>query len=136
MEKLFVREFLIEDSDTIHNLEVKIDYIVGSGQHTNSHISESRNYLFQAPITFYVQKQQWDLAPGFENGNNSRFNRILNVECLSCHNSMPKMMGTSHLKFQEVGRGIDCETVSWSRRATLQLTYKRSIRRRNRQNNC
>lgn len=108
-DKLFIREFKVETGDTIHQLEVQIDYIVGSGQHTNSHLFAQNGYVYQAPITFYVQKQQWDLAPGFENGNNTRFSRLLNSECISCHNSMPKMEQNTDFKFKSIGKGIDCE---------------------------
>ncbi|MBR9860871.1 hypothetical protein GYB22_09010 [bacterium] len=108
-DSLFIKEFRLNDGDTTHQLEVFIDYIVGSGQHTNSHIYRNGNFLFQAPLTYYVQEGKWDLPPGYENGNNSRFNRILNVECLSCHNAMPKMLDESQFSFASVGSGIDCE---------------------------
>ena len=107
--KLFIKEFRLSNQDTIHQLDVQINYIVGSGQHTNSHLFSEQGYLFQAPITFYVQEQKWDLAPGFENGNNARFSRILNSECVSCHNAMPKLTVGSDYKFTQIGKGIDCE---------------------------
>ena len=108
-EELYIQEFRLKGKDTVHQLDVGIDYIVGSGQHTNSHIIEKNGYVYQAPITFYVQKGKWDLAPGFENGNNSRFDRLLNVECMSCHNAMPEMVGKSQTHFETIGTGIDCE---------------------------
>ena len=108
-DKLYIKEYRLVQGDTTHILDVHIDYIVGSGQHTNSHLFTHNGYVFQAPITFYVQEQKWDLAPGFEGGNNSRFNRILNSECISCHNAMPKLEGKSDFKFTDIGRGIDCE---------------------------
>ena len=107
--KLFIKEFRLSNQDTIHQLDVQINYIVGSSQHTNSHLFSEQGYLFQAPITFYVQEQKWDLAPGFENGNNARFSRILNSECVSCHNAMPKLTVGSDYKFTQIGKGIDCE---------------------------
>jgi hypothetical protein len=108
-DKLYIKEYRLAQGDTTHTLDVHINYIVGSGQHTNSHLFTHNGYVFQAPITFYVQEQKWDLAPGFEGGNNTRFNRILNSECISCHNAMPKMHGESDFKFTDIGRGIDCE---------------------------
>ena len=108
-EKLYIKEYRLSDTDTTYQLTKEINYIVGSGQHTNSHLLEKNGYIYQAPITFYVQKQKWDLAPGFEGGNNSRFNRILNSECISCHNSMPKLEDNSQFKFTSIGNGIDCE---------------------------
>ena len=108
-EKLFIKEFRLEGRDTTHQKTVLINHIVGSGQHTNSHLFTENGYVYQAPITYYVQEGKWDLAPGFENGNNSRFNRILNSECISCHNSMPKLAAGSDYKFEKIGNGIDCE---------------------------
>lgn len=108
-DKLYIKEYRLANGDTTHVLDVHINYVVGSGQHTNSHLFTHNGYIFQAPITFYVQEGKWDLAPGFENGNNSRFSRILNSECISCHNAMPKLAENSDFKFTKIGRGIDCE---------------------------
>lgn len=108
-DSLFFLEFRIENGDTVFKREEKIKYIVGSGQHTNSHIWESNGYLFQAPMTFYTQKKKWDLPPGFENGNNTRFNRIIGLECMSCHNGYPKFTEGSENNYSFVKNGIDCE---------------------------
>ncbi|MBL7924006.1 MAG: tetratricopeptide repeat protein [Bacteroidia bacterium] len=108
-EELFFLEFRLEGKDTVYRREEKIAYIVGSGQHTNSHIWESNGYLFQAPLTFYTQKGKWDLPPGFEQGNNTRFNRLIGLECMSCHNAYPEFAAGSENKFKAVKNGIDCE---------------------------
>jgi tetratricopeptide (TPR) repeat protein len=108
-DSLYFLEYRIEDGDTVFKREEKIKYIVGSGQHTNSHIWESNGYLYQAPMTFYTQKKKWDLPPGFENGNNTRFNRIIGLECMSCHNGYPKFEEGSENKYSFVKNGIDCE---------------------------
>ncbi len=106
---LYIKEFRLENGDTVHSRIEKVSYIIGSGQHTNSHLLDINGYLFQAPITFYTQTQKWDLAPGFENGANSRFNRIIASECLTCHNHLPTQQVGSENKFLEVPRGIECE---------------------------
>ena len=108
-DSLYVMEFRLEGKDTVHKLVQKIDYIIGSGQHTNSHIFSSNGYLYQAPITFYTQKRKWDLAPGFENGTNTRFSRLIENECMSCHNGLPDFVANSQNKYLTVKRGIDCE---------------------------
>lgn len=108
-DSLFFREFRIEGRDTTHFREEKIDYIVGSGQHTNSHIWVSNGYAYQAPITFYTQKGIWDLPPGFEKGNNSGFNRKIGLECMSCHNGLPDFQLGSSNKYNLIKQGIDCE---------------------------
>jgi tetratricopeptide (TPR) repeat protein len=106
---LFICEFRLEGKDTIYKRTEKADYIVGSGQHTNSHILNVNGFLYQMPMTFYAQKGQWDLPPGFENGFNSRFTRQIGLECLACHNSLPKFEAGSENKFTQVPNGIGCE---------------------------
>lgn len=107
---LFVREFRLEDGDTVHKRVQQIQYIIGSGQHTNSHIYNVNGYLYQAPFTYYTQDGKADLPPGFEDGANSRFSRIIGLECMSCHNAMPTnfQLGSDN-KFNSVPMGIDCE---------------------------
>ena len=108
-DSLFITEFRLNGRDTIHKRREHINYIVGSGQYTNSHIWSSNGYLYQAPITFYTQKQQWDLAPGFEGGASTRFNRIIQSECMTCHNGLPGFEQQSLNKYTNVKTGIDCE---------------------------
>lgn len=105
----YIKEFRLEGKDTIHKRVEKVSYIVGSGQHTNSHMMIENGYVNQLPITFYTQKQQWDLAPGFEKGANSRFGRIIELECMSCHNAYPNIDPSSQNKFLTIKKGIDCE---------------------------
>lgn len=108
-DSLYVKEFRIEGNDTTFSRTELISYIVGSGQHTNSHICNFNGYLFQAPITFYTQQRKWDMAPGFEGGFNSRFSRTIGLECMSCHNGLPQPDKSSFNKFISVPTGIDCE---------------------------
>jgi hypothetical protein len=108
-DSLFVREYRLKGKDTIHSRTEQINYIVGSGQHTNSHIMNVNGYLHQAPVTFYTQRGKWDLPPGFENGSNSRFGRKIELECISCHNGYPEMVDGSENKYTAVPNGIDCE---------------------------
>ncbi|MEO8148240.1 MAG: hypothetical protein ABI723_11405, partial [Bacteroidia bacterium] len=108
-DSLKFREFRLEGKDTTHKRTETINYIVGSGQHTNSHIFNTNGYLHQAPMTFYTQRGQWDLPPGFENGMNTRFNRNIGLECMTCHNGFPQMVEGSENKYSFVANGIDCE---------------------------
>ena len=108
-DSLYIMEFRLEGKDTVHKRVQKIDYIVGSGQHTNSHLFSINGYIYQAPITFYTQKHKWDLAPGFEKGANSRFQRMIESECMTCHNGYSDFNPESENKFASVKTGIDCE---------------------------
>ncbi|MBI3511990.1 MAG: tetratricopeptide repeat protein [Bacteroidetes bacterium] len=106
---MFICEFRLKGKDTTYKRTEKVNYIVGSGQHTNSHMYNVNGYIFQMPMTFYTQKGQWDLPPGFENGFNSRFSRQIGLECMSCHNSLPGFVKGSENKFDSIPNGIGCE---------------------------
>jgi len=108
-DSLCILEYRLLGKDTVHKRMEKVSYIVGSGQHTNSHIININGYLHQAPITFYTQKGKWDLAPGFEKGMSSRFDRKIELECISCHNGYPNLVEGSYNKYNNVQLGIDCE---------------------------
>ncbi len=102
-------EYRLQGRDTVYKRQETVNFIVGSGQHTNSHIQSVNGYLNQMPMTFYTQKQQWDLPPGFEDGHNSRFMRKIGLECMSCHNNYPEFVLGSENKFTSVPEGINCE---------------------------
>lgn len=104
-----IMEFRLKGKDTIFKRIEKVDYIIGSGQHTNSHIYNSNGYLYQMPMTFFSQKKQWDFPPGFENGFNTHFSRKIGLECISCHNAIPDFVKGSENKFNSLPEGINCE---------------------------
>lgn len=108
-DSLFFNEYKIQEKDTIHSRTEQVNFIIGSGQHTNSHILNINGYLHQMPMTYYTQKKQWDLPPGFENGYNTHFSRKIGLECMSCHNGFPNFVMGSENKFESVPMGIDCE---------------------------
>lgn len=108
-DSMKIMEFRLKGKDTVYKRIEKVDYIVGSGQHTNSHIQSVNGYLNQMPMTFYTQKGQWDLPPGFEGGFNTRFSRKIGLECMSCHNSLPGFVEGSENKFTSIPEGVSCE---------------------------
>jgi tetratricopeptide (TPR) repeat protein len=108
-DSMKILEFRLEGKDTVYKRIETVDYVIGSGQHTNSHIFNTNGYLHQMPMTFYTQQEKWDLPPGFEGGFNTRFGRKIGLECMSCHNALPGFVLGSENKFTEVPNGIDCE---------------------------
>ena len=82
-DTLKVKEFRKSGNNIIHERVEVVNYVVGSGQHTNSHIYLSNDYAFQIPFTYYTQDGRFDFPPGFEDGNNSRFDRKAGLECIS-----------------------------------------------------
>jgi tetratricopeptide (TPR) repeat protein len=108
-DQMKIMEFRLKGKDTVFKRVENVDYIIGSGQHTNSHIRNLNGYLYQMPMTFFSQKKQWDFPPGFENGFNTHFNRKIGLECMSCHNALPDFVEGSENKFNAVPEGINCE---------------------------
>ena len=108
-DSLYFKEWRLENKDTIHSRTEQVNFIVGSGQHTNSHLQSVNGYINQMPMTYYTQKKHWDLPPGFENGFNTHFTRKIGLECMSCHNAYPDFVLGSENKYKSVPTGIDCE---------------------------
>lgn len=108
-EKLMIMEFRLQEGDTVHQRTQQVDYIVGSGNHTNSHLFMLNGYAYQIPFTYYTQVQKFDLPPGYDGGHNSRFGRSLGLECISCHNGLPQLVPGSENKYLSMPEGIDCE---------------------------
>ena len=110
-EELYLKEFRLSKNkkDTLYQRIEKINYIIGSGQHTNSHLMEVNGYVHQMPLTFYTQKGEWHLPPGFENGGNTSYDRSIEVECMTCHNGFADYVEGSKNKYSFVPEGIDCE---------------------------
>lgn len=108
-EKLFFKEWKMNGKDTVFKRTEQVNYIIGSGQHTNSHLQSVNGYMNQMPMTFYAQKHKWDLPPGFEEGHNTRFTRKIGLECMSCHNAYPDFVLGSENKYNSVPEGINCE---------------------------
>ncbi|MBT3571645.1 MAG: hypothetical protein HN498_04720 [Flavobacteriales bacterium] len=108
-DSLYIKEFRLNGKDTTHQLIKKVDYKIGSGQHTNSHLFEVNGYVHQMPYTYYTQDKLADLPPGFEDGQNTRFSREIGLECMSCHNAHPNHESGSLNKYNSIPQGIDCE---------------------------
>jgi tetratricopeptide (TPR) repeat protein len=108
-DSLYFNEYRLQKNDTVFSRTEQVNYIIGSGQHTNSHLQNVNGYISQMPMTFYTQKKHWDLPPGFENGFNSHFTRKIGLECMSCHNAYPEFVIGSENKYTSIPTGIDCE---------------------------
>ena len=66
-DSLYINEFRIQKNEPLYSRKEQVNFIIGSGQHTYSHLQINNGYLNQMPMTYYTQKKKWDLPPGFEN---------------------------------------------------------------------
>ena len=60
-----------------------VHYVIGSGRNGFSYLTEHDGYLFQTPISWYSQKEHWDVSPGFDADRLT--GRPVSGDCLFCH---------------------------------------------------
>ena len=91
--------------------EAEVQFVLGSGSQGIGYLIERDGFLFQSPISWYVRKQQWDLAPGYEQMN-AHFDRPVASTCLYCHaNRVEPVAGTINRYRPPIfqGHAIGCE---------------------------
>lgn len=65
----------------------KLEYYIGSGAHGRGYLYRYGEMFFQAPVAYYTNRQQWDMAPGFEKEHGIFLGRKIEQPCLFCHAS-------------------------------------------------
>jgi Flp pilus assembly protein TadD len=91
--------------------EAEVRFALGSGHEGIGYLVERDGFLFQSPISWYVRKRQWDLAPGYERMN-AHFDRPVASTCLYCHaNRALPVAGTINRYRPPIfqGHAIGCE---------------------------
>jgi hypothetical protein len=91
--------------------EEAVRYVIGSGNHAISYFIQHDGILTLAPITWYTQKNGWDVSPGFNTGA-TRFERPIAAGCLFCHtNRVDPEPDTTNSFRQPIfhGYAIGCE---------------------------
>lgn len=80
------RERLLDPSgQTVAEQIEEIAYGVGSGRRGRTFLFQRDGMLYQSPISWYTQRRDWDLAPGYAAGNHERFDRKTTQQCFFCH---------------------------------------------------
>jgi tetratricopeptide (TPR) repeat protein len=88
----------------------RIEYIMGSGVRGRSYLMAHDGYLFQSPISWFSQKNAWDLSPGFEHFYPP--DRVVERLCLFCHANQVQPIGHTRNRYQEPifqGFAVGCE---------------------------
>jgi hypothetical protein len=68
---------------SVVELAQEVRWVIGSGTKGYSYLAERDGYLLQTPISWYAQKQRWDLSPGFV--PSALTGRVVPASCLFCH---------------------------------------------------
>jgi Flp pilus assembly protein TadD len=104
-------ERLSADGEVLFTTMHAATYAVGSGQHGRSYLIDRDGWLFLSPITWYPQKQRWDLSPGYE-ARNQHFTRPITTECLFCHTNFADHVPETVNRYRPPifrGHAIGCE---------------------------
>ncbi|MBL7977518.1 MAG: tetratricopeptide repeat protein [Bacteroidetes Order II. Incertae sedis bacterium] len=108
-DSLYQREYQKDAAGkVIHERIHRADYVVGSGNATRSYMMNVNGYVTEMPLTWYVKRAKWDMSPGYTQ-RNERFERPINLECMTCHNNFSPGTTFTQNHFSEVALGIGCE---------------------------
>ncbi len=108
-DTLFQREFRKDAAGNItHERIHAAEWVIGSGNATRSYLMNVQGHVTQMPLTWYVDKAQWDMSPAYEQ-QNFRFERPIGEECMTCHNGLPTFSPFSQNRYTDVPLGISCE---------------------------
>lgn len=97
--------------------EKRVDYLLGSGNHTRTllHLTE-RNTLQQLPLGWYAEKGgYWGMNPGYDRPDYVGSVRPIYYECMFCHNGYPRIPqgmqrdAAQETYLQPLPEGIDCQ---------------------------
>ena len=112
----FRRWQLDERGGRIHQIELPVDWIVGSGYRSRVYLYRTPSgELYQLPIAWYPQEKGWGMAPGFDRPDHEGVERAVRRECLFCHNAYPAVGDGSDAKWAPhafpaaMPEGIGCQ---------------------------
>lgn len=108
-DTLYQREFRRDaQGRVIHEQVYPVAWVIGSGNATRSYLMEVNGHVTEMPLTWYVERQKWDLSPSYEQ-RNMRFSRPIVSECMTCHNGLPEHSPFTPDHYTDVPLGITCE---------------------------
>ncbi len=108
-DTLFQREFRRDGRGRVTYERVhRAAYVVGSGNATRSYLMHENGFVTEMPLTWYVERELWDMSPGYR-ASNSRFSRPANLECVTCHNGNPDLTPFTQNHYADLPLGITCE---------------------------
>ncbi len=79
---------LDENGDKVFASAHKLEYRIGGHLTGNTYVIRWGQHLFEAPLSYYLRVNQWDLSPGYEDAPRP-FNRPI-AQCPYCHNGQPQ----------------------------------------------
>lgn len=104
------------DGKEINVEELKIDYVIGSGNHGRFYLHRTeQGLLLQLPLAWYPQKGgEWSMVPGSDVAR-PKTRIFIDYKCMACHNAYPTVPsgsdkpGSDPVYVGELPEGIDCQ---------------------------
>jgi hypothetical protein len=91
----------------------RIDIVTGSGTRGQTYLFWTGNELFELPVSYWTDGNQWVNSPGYKDGT-ADFSRHVDVRCLECHATFIKPLSTDPetnvYDRSSLVVGISCET--------------------------
>lgn len=114
---LYQTEYALDaDGRRVFTATQKLDYSVGGPLTGYTYITRLGDWMFEAPLSYYLKNNQWELSPGYrETPVDLSFSRPILTGCLACHNGQPQ--GVPHrdgmyreppFRFMEYAVGCEC----------------------------
>ena len=104
------------DGTKIDEFNVKVDWIMGSGNHVRVYLYQTPDgAMFQLPLAWYTQTNKWAMAPGYESAKHDGVLRDIHQRCIGCHNAFGEYSEKSGLKGHiglyphDLPEGIGCQ---------------------------
>jgi cytochrome c554/c'-like protein len=96
-------------SGPIHRTE-RFGVVVGSGRKGQTYLYWERDELFQLPVSYWTELNEWVNSPGFDDGT-AIFDRPITPRCLECHASSFQSLAPPISRYKESSLvlGITCE---------------------------
>jgi len=96
----------------VPRLSRPFDIIVGSGKRGQTSIYWFQNYLFELPLTWFTETNEWTISPGYS--RKAGFNRPITSRCLECHSTYFQDITNKDSKADEFSKtnyilGVECE---------------------------
>jgi tetratricopeptide (TPR) repeat protein len=96
--------------------EMKIDYVMGSGNHARSYLHRTpRGTLIELPLGWYAEGGgHWGMSPGSDS-DHPRTRRFVSYKCMFCHNGVPQIPpghdapDSDPVFAGDLPEGIDCQ---------------------------
>lgn len=108
-DRFFVTERSAQRSEDPLERRVEARYLVGSGNHAQTLVSETNGYLHQMPVAWFAADGEWRLNPGYESFNH-RFERPVPPGCIGCHGTIAEHVEPTRNRYRHpIPDGIGCE---------------------------